>query len=85
LSGEGSVKKDRPPGKSLLSLREIEVLQWIKQGKTNDEISQILGISPPTVKNHVQKILRKLKVSNRAQAVGRSESLRLLPPGDFEG
>jgi len=85
LSGEATVKEERPPGKSLLSRREIEVLQWVKQGKTNDEISQILGISPPTVKNHVQKILRKLKVSNRAQAVGRSESLRLLPPGDFEG
>jgi transcriptional regulator EpsA len=84
LSGEGSVKKDRPPGKSLLSLREIEVLQWIKQGKTNDEISQILGIRPPTVKNHVQKILRKLKVSNRAQAVGRGENMRLLLPGEFD-
>jgi transcriptional regulator EpsA len=84
LSGEGAVENERPPGKSLLSLREIEVLQWIKQGKTNDEIGQILGICAPTVKNHVQKILRKLKVSNRAQAVGRSESLRLLPPGEFD-
>lgn len=83
LSGEGTVKEERLPGKSLLSRREIEVLQWVKQGKTNDEISQLLGISPPTVKNHVQKILRKLKVSNRAHAVGRGESLRLLPPGDF--
>ena len=75
----------KPPGaatKGLLSLREIQVLQWVKNGKTNEEIGQILGISPPTVKNHMQKILRKLNVSNRAQAVGKGVALRLLPPGD---
>ncbi|GAB2882941.1 hypothetical protein GCM10027046_09170 [Uliginosibacterium flavum] len=51
-----------------LSSREIEVLHWIRAGKTNFEIGVILDISPLTVKNHVQKILRKLNVSNRAQA-----------------
>ncbi len=48
--------------------REREVLQWLKMGKTNWEIAQILGISPNTVKNHVQNILRKLKVQNRSHA-----------------
>jgi transcriptional regulator EpsA len=52
----------------LLSERERDVLRWIKAGKTNQEIGLILAISPMTVKNHVQKILRKLNVSNRAQA-----------------
>ena len=37
-----------------------------------------LGISPLTVKNHVQKILRKLDVVNRAQAVGKALELRML-------
>ena len=55
-----------------LSERERQVLQWVRQGKTNHEIGQILSISPLTVKNHVQKILRKLNVSNRAQAAAKS-------------
>lgn len=36
------------------------------------EIGQILDISPYTVKNHVQKILRKLNATNRAQAAGKT-------------
>lgn len=55
----------------ILSDREIQVLSWVRDGKTNHEIGQILSISPLTVKNHVQKILRKLNVSNRAQAVAK--------------
>ena len=53
----------------LLSPREREILQWIALGKTNDEIGSILGFSVYTVKNNVQRIFRKLNVSNRAQAV----------------
>ncbi len=51
-----------------ISKREKEVLQWIYLGKTNWEIATILAISPLTVKNHVQNILRKLDVQNRRQA-----------------
>ena len=53
----------------LLSIREREVLQWIASGKTNDEIGGILGLSIYIIKNNVQRIFRKLNVSNRAQAV----------------
>ncbi|NVO05787.1 MAG: transcriptional regulator EpsA [Rhodoferax sp.] len=53
----------------LLSTREREILQWIALGKTNDEIGSILDLSVYTVKNNVQRIFRKLNVSNRAQAV----------------
>lgn len=66
-----------PPG-SVLSKREAQVLNWVRDGKTNQEIAQILDISPLTVKNHVQKILRKLKVTNRAQAVARGIAARLI-------
>lgn len=66
----------------LLSKREIQVLHWVRNGKTNQEIGQILGISAPTVKNHLQKIMRKLNVSNRAQAVGKSATLRLVAHTD---
>ncbi len=82
LASESGARAARPRVKGLLSARETEVLQWVKNGKTNDEIGQILGISATTAKNHIQKILRKLNVSNRAQAVGRGVALHLLPPGE---
>jgi transcriptional regulator EpsA len=53
----------------VLSTREREILQWIALGKTNDEIGSILDLRVYTVKNNVQRIFRKLNVSNRAQAV----------------
>ena len=62
----------------LLTEREQEILRWVHLGKSNIEIGAIVGISPLTVKNHVQKILRKLNVQNRTQAVGRALALRIL-------
>jgi transcriptional regulator EpsA len=62
----------------LVTSRELEVLGWMYRGKSNIEIGMILGISPLTVKNHVQKILRKLDVLNRTQAVGKALALRIL-------
>ena len=58
--------------------RERQVLSWMRQGKSNQEIGLLLGISALTVKNHVQKILRKLSASNRAQAVAQAMSLQLI-------
>lgn len=71
---EGAV----PAGPRILTEREQEILKWIHLGKSNIEIGPILGISPLTVKNHVQKILRKLNVQNRAQAVGKGLALRII-------
>ncbi len=82
LVNESSEKAAAISAETLLSGREIQVLQWVKNGKTNQEIGQILNISPLTVKNHVQKILRKLNVSNRAQAVGKGAASRLFSPDD---
>ena len=82
LAGESEGIDAAAPVKGLLTSREIQVLQWVRSGKTNEEIGAILKISPTTVKNHVQKILRKLNVSNRAQAVGKSSAMRLLPLGE---
>lgn len=58
--------------------RESEILQWVHMGKTNWEISTILNISPLTVKNHVQNILRKLDVQNRGQAAVKASKLGLV-------
>ena len=62
----------------VLTGRELQILRWVREGKSNIDIAAILSISPLTVKNHVQKILRKLNVQNRAQAVARAISLRLM-------
>ena len=51
-----------------LSPREQEVANWVAQGKSNEEIAIILGISSHTVKNHLDKIFRKLGVENRCAA-----------------
>jgi len=67
---------------ALLTRREIQVLHWVRHGKTNLEIGQILGISAPTVKNHLQNLMRKLNVANRAQAVAKSATLRLVVHSD---
>jgi transcriptional regulator EpsA len=61
-----------PPEEALdkgLTSREVEIMNWVKMGKTNHEIGMILDISEFTVKNHLQRIFRKLDVINRAQAV----------------
>ena len=54
-----------------LSEREHEIMYWVGHGKTNYEIGMILGISQFTVKNHLQRIFRKIDVRNRAQAITR--------------
>jgi DNA-binding NarL/FixJ family response regulator len=55
-----------------LSRREAEVLSEMRRGSTNREIAQALGVSTNTVNKHVHRILTKLNVRNRAEAIGRS-------------
>lgn len=62
----------------IITKREAEILQWLSIGKTNWEISGILEISPLTVKNHVQNLLRKLDVQNRSQAVLKAAKFGLI-------
>lgn len=71
---------DKTSGASVLTVRELDILKWIYLGKSNFEIGAILKISPLTVKNHVQKILRKLNVVNRTQAIGKALELRIFNP-----
>jgi transcriptional regulator EpsA len=55
----------------LLSSREQEVLLAASEGKSNAAISKLLRISTFTVKNHMQRIMRKLGASNRTEAVAK--------------
>ena len=63
-----------------LSEREREILLWVQEGKTNEEIALLLSVSPYTVKNHLQNIYAKLSVSTRGQAVAKAIGLGQLHP-----
>ncbi|MBN1401419.1 MAG: tetratricopeptide repeat protein [Anaerolineae bacterium] len=61
-----------------LSERELQVLQLIAEGFTNQEIAQRLIVAVGTVKAHSSNIYGKLGVGNRVQAVARAQELGLL-------
>ena len=75
LFGRISRGEQVPPGSHKLTSRERQVLDGIRQGKSNKEIAHALTISEATVKNHVHHLLEKLSVTTRAQAVVRSNVL----------
>lgn len=51
-----------------LTPREVEVVQWIGEGKRNAEIGLILGVSRRTVDKHIEHIFEKLGVETRTAA-----------------
>jgi DNA-binding NarL/FixJ family response regulator len=59
----------------VLTRRELEVLRLLGDGYTNRSIAEELFISTGTVKFHVNRILTKLRVANRAEAVSRYYAL----------
>jgi DNA-binding CsgD family transcriptional regulator len=67
----GPTRSSRSPLDSLLTAREQEVLDLMASGATNNQIARELVVSEGTVKSHVKRILRKLRVENRAGAVAR--------------
>jgi len=76
VNGNGNANADAAVKTQLadahsLSDREVEILHWVAMGKTNPEIGSILDISAFTVKNHMQRMFKKLNVTNRAQAVAK--------------
>lgn len=64
-------RKDPEPAdqETNLSKRELEVLQLVAGGTTNKEVAEALFISENTVKGHLSRILEKMNVRNRQQAV----------------
>ncbi len=65
---ELSNPSERPPTPDPLTPREVEVLQLVAQGRSNQEIADLLVISETTVRTHVSNILNKLHLASRTQA-----------------
>lgn len=62
-----------------LSEREIDCLGWSAQGKSTWDIARILEISERTVKFHLSNATRKLRATNRTEAVARAIALGIVP------
>jgi DNA-binding CsgD family transcriptional regulator len=77
FSGELPDRSAELPGQSLTP-RELQVLELISEGQTNQSIAGQLAISPHTVKSHVIHIFNKLGVSDRTQAAVLAARLQLI-------
>lgn len=75
----GSWRTDRgATATSALTPRELEVLQLLAEGMTNNEIGQHLSLSSRTIKTHVQNLLGKLDTPDRTGAVARGFRMGLI-------
>lgn len=61
-----------------LTDREIEILKWTAEGKSSWAVSQILNLGEHNVKYHIKRILLKLEVSSKHQAVAKAKSFGLI-------
>jgi LuxR family transcriptional regulator, maltose regulon positive regulatory protein len=77
-SEDKSVPPPAQPISEPLSQRELEILQLVAQGLSNDEIGKRLFLALDTVKGHNRKIFDKLQVQRRTEAVARAHELGLL-------
>ncbi len=74
----GDTSKPAPAPNPRLSAREIEVLRCLAQGNGTAELAGNLGISVATARNHMDRVMRKLGVHSRLQAVVRATKLGLI-------
>jgi DNA-binding NarL/FixJ family response regulator len=76
-----TILPERPPKLNELTVRELEVLGFMARGLSNAEIARDLFVSETTVKTHVARILMKLDLRDRVQAVVFAYESGLVQPG----
>ena len=74
-------RERKKPSDITLSVREQQVLNWLKEGKSSWEISVVLGVSERTINFHVYNLMAKLGALNRPQAVAIAIRRGLIPLG----
>jgi len=79
LFAEDMGADNQPAWLQRLTERERVVLHWMCLGKTNWEIARICGRSEHTIKNQVESVRQKLRVSNRTQACAMASDVVLIP------
>jgi two-component system, NarL family, response regulator LiaR len=62
-----------------ISQRELEVLQLIAEGNSNQEIAEKLFLSLHTIKTHTSRLFEKLDVKRRTQAIEKAKRLNIIP------
>lgn len=75
------VRNAHPEQMGVLTERELEVLRLVAQGLSNQEIADVLVISPTTAKTHVSRVMMKLMARDRAQLVVMAYESGLVVPG----
>lgn len=65
----GFAHRPQTAARATLTTREVEILDWVENGKRNSEIASILGLSHHTIRKHLENIFAKLGVETRTTAV----------------
>jgi DNA-binding CsgD family transcriptional regulator len=78
-------ERGRPKHPDILTPRQFEVLELVREGLTNPQIAERLGISPDGAKWHVKEIIWKLGVRSREEAAEWQRERRESAPTAFVG
>ncbi len=78
-NSEGFVQDEKKAAELGLSKRELEVLELMAIGLSNEEIATRLFVSLNTIKTHSARVFEKMEVKRRTQAVEKGKRLRLIP------